>query len=325
MNLVTKVNISKFSKDINHKHNLFFIGSCFSDYINLYFKNNKFNTQSNPFGVVYNPVSIEKVISAIATKKRFTKKDLFYENGLWKSFSTHSSLSNTNENDMLSNLNKIVTETFSFLKNTDYLFITLGTSQVYEYKKTNEIVCNCHKLLPSSFNKRMLTTNEIINSIDNIINIVTTINNKVNFIFTVSPVRHFKDDLITNTISKSLLFIGLNEVCKNNNEVYYFPSYEIILDELRDYRYFADDLVHPSSMAVKYIWEIISGTFFSNETIEINKTVESINNAYNHKPFFDNTEEFIKFKQHYYSIVSKTIKKYPFLNLKKEIEYFKNK
>lgn len=322
MKLQTKVEISTFSEEINHKHHLLLIGSCFTQSIGEKLEVAKFNTLLNPFGIIYNPVSIKNSFNFINENKRFIEQELFLENGVWKSFYHHSCFSDSNIEKTLESINRSINNAHVFLQNTEYLFITLGTSWIYEHLEKNIIVSNCHKISPNKFNRRLLKIHEIIDSLNEIIRISKNANPNISIIFTVSPVRHLKDGHQANTISKSLLFAALQSIKENNSNIFYFPAYEILMDELRDYRFYADDMIHPSSKAIEYIWESFCNTFFNAETIDLIKEILDLKVAMQHKPFFTETEDYKNFRALYFTRACKLSNKHIFLNLEEEKSFF---
>lgn len=324
MNFNTKVEILPFENKISHKHKILLIGSCFTESISDKLKNSKFSTYCNPFGVVYNPVSIFNCFEILKNQKRFTESDIFFENGVWKSFYHHSSFSKTNKTETLKNINTKISESYNYLKSANYVFITIGTSLIYEHIPQKIVVSNCHKVASSNFKIKLLSVEEATISLTNIIKNIYEINKDIKIIFTISPIRHLKDGLHKNNVSKAILFAALNNVQNNNSEIYYFPSYEILIDELRDYRFYAEDLLHPSKVAIDYIWEVFCCTFFNIETTDLIKKIAEIKNAVNHIPFFPESSEHKTFKKRYYLTVCKLSEKYSFIDFNFEKEFLKN-
>jgi hypothetical protein len=261
---------------------LLFIGSCFSNNVGDLLKERYFQVMINPFGTVYNPVSIENHISYIIHNKMIGSNEINECNSIYSHPNFHSDFNSTSKNELINNINTSINIAHSFLKETNYIFITLGTSWIYEFINTQKIVANCHKLNQNLYHKRLLSLSEIITSIDNLVHSLRSVNPQINIVFTLSPVRHIKDGLIENSTSKSLLRIAIHERCNDNTT--YFPSYEYMMDDLRDYRFYKDDLIHPNSMAIQYIWKKFKATFFSNETINVINRIEKINQFLNHKP-----------------------------------------
>ncbi len=269
------------------------IGSCFSENIGNKFEYFKYNIRVNPFGILFNPKAIENFILNSINKKEFSEKDIFYNNERWHSFNAHSSLSSVNKNELLQNLNKNIQQTNEQLKNATHIIITLGTSWVYKYLKTDKIVANCHKIPQKEFSKEILLIDEITESLKNINNLIHSVNKEVTIIYTVSPVRHIKDGFIENQRSKAHLISAIHNVVSEN--IYYFPSYEIVMDELRDYRFYAEDMLHPNTTAINYIWERFSEVWLTQSEENIRKEIDVIQKGLQHRPFNENSEEYLKF------------------------------
>ncbi len=323
MNLITKVEITPSIKKIKHQHNVLFIGSCFAENISEKLVDAKFNVCCNPFGVVYNPISLYNCFDLLDRKKTFSENDLFFENGVWKSFYHHSSFCNTDKNVTLQNINNEIEKSSQFLKTVDFVFITLGTSWVYVHKALDIVVSNCHKVPAINFNRKLLSVNEVFESLKNIVEIIKKNNNNTQIIFTISPIRHLKDGLHNNNISKAILFVALNKLKEIYQNIQYFPAYEILIDELRDYRFYADDLLHPTKKAIDYIGELFSNSYFEAETINLNKKILEIKNAMLHKPFFPESNEYSTFMKNTYANICILSQKYPFLNFDIEKDFFK--
>lgn len=317
MKFRTEIEIPASDNKIMYNNKLFFIGSCFSDSIGQKFKDYFFQTKINPFGVLYNPLSIYSNITNLLDNKRYQKEDLFFHNSIWNSFDYHGSFSDKNYEKMLKKINKNQEKAFSFLQQTDYLFITFGTAWIFELKSSHKIVANCHKVPQKEFNRRILTVDEIISKYNELIEKLKLLNPKIKIIFTVSPIRHLKDGAHGNQISKSTLILAIEKIIKNQENTEYFPSYEIILDELRDYRFFGDDLVHLSDFAVDYIWEKLCETFFSDKTkTELNLAIK-LHKSLRHKVLTENKEELDKFIQSLYKIMEKLTKENSEIKIKK--------
>ncbi len=285
-NLFTKVNLPSDISVANYKHSFFFIGSCFSNSIGNIFTNSKLQTLINPFGVLFNPISVLNAVENIISKKVYSEKDLFLNNeGVWISFDHSSQFSALTSNEALSNINKSVRNAHSFLLNTDYIFITLGTAWVYENNSTGGIVANCHRFPQKKFNKRILSVDEVYKSLAKIVELVKRKKKSVEIVFTLSPVRHIKDGVIENARSKAILLTAIHQLC-DTGFAKYFPSFEIMTDELRDYRYYKSDLLHPSDLAVDIIYEKLASVFFDNHTKEYIYEHKKLNNLLNHRPVF---------------------------------------
>ncbi len=297
MELKTLVKFPIYKEKIDYSKKIMFLGSCFTDNIGKKFKDLFFPVIINPFGVIYNPLSVAKSIEILLHNIKFSEKDLFKHNNLWHSFSHHSSFSGTKKEQVIEKINKTINKASSFLKNVDFLFITFGTSWVYELKENSEIVSNCHKLPSKYFNRRLLNINEIIKNSQKFLSEIREFNNNVKIFFTISPVRHLRDGAINNQISKSALILAVNELVEKNSNANYFPSYEIVMDELRDYRFYSDDMTHLNNIAVEYIWEKLFLNLIKPESYEILKKAEKLRKSLNHKIFDKSSADYWKFKE----------------------------
>lgn len=287
MNLYTKVDIPATNFKINYSSRLAFFGSCFADNISAQFAERKFKVMANPFGTVYNPISLASQAKAIAEGKVFKDKDVFKDercDGLWHCWSAHSSLSAHTREECVDKLNAATMQTRDFLQKADVVFVTLGTSFVYFLKGNGEPVSNCHRQDPNLFTRRMISVEEATDAIREIVASIRLLNPNASIALTVSPLRHMSDGTHNNTLSKATLQLAINNVLleiatvatlpRNDNVsrvsagdfIEYFPSYEIVMDELRDYRFYESDMVHLSRTAEEYIFERMADTYCSEIT-----------------------------------------------------------
>lgn len=266
------------------------LGSCFAENMGEKFEYFKFRNVVNPFGIIFNAVSIEKLIHRVVNKIVFTEKDIFFHNDLWHCFEVHSQLSNPNKEEFLSNLNAILELMYQQITSLTHCIITLGTSWVYRNNNSNEIVANCHKVPQKEFTKELVSIEENVKCIQNIISLVHSLNPDCNFIFTVSPVRHIKDGFVENNVSKAHLISAIHTINHQPSTINYFPSYEIMMDELRDYRFYAEDMLHPSQTAIDYIWiKFFENYINQKEFVTMNQVCE-IQRALKHRPFNPNSQ-----------------------------------
>ncbi|GEC77557.1 GSCFA domain-containing protein [Flavobacterium aquatile] len=295
MNFTTKVPIEKYRNPIDYNSKIMSVGSCFAENIGEKFEYFKFQNSVNPFGIIFNSVSIEKLVNRIVNQIEFKENDIFFHNDLWHCYEVHSEISNANKEDFLIILNRVLLENFNAFSNATHIIITYGTSWVYRNKTSNEVVANCHKVAQNQFDKEILSAETIEKSIEKTINLIQKINPNCNFIFTISPVRHIKDGFVENQRSKAHLITALQSAICNLQSANYFPSYEIMMDELRDYRFYADDMLHPSQTAIDYIWMKFFENYVSeNEFSTMNKVCE-IQRALKHRPFNPESESHLKF------------------------------
>lgn len=297
MNFTTKIPITQNANPIDYNSKIVSFGSCFAENMGdklLYYK---FQTQVNPFGIIFNPFSIEKLIERVVLQRYFTKDDIFFFNERWHCYEVHSELSDADSEVFLSKLNQILSDTQKQLQQATHIIITYGTSWVYRHIETNAIVANCHKVPQKQFSKELLSIDSIQKSIQNTVSLIATLNPKCNFIFTVSPVRHLKDGFVENQVSKAHLIAAIYATTNTKQQTLnYFPSYEIMMDELRDYRFYADDMMHPSSMAIDYIWERFAATQIDASAITTMELVQTIQKGLAHRPFNPNSESHQKFE-----------------------------
>jgi hypothetical protein len=279
-----------------HKKNLF-VGSCFTENIGNKLVGLKYPGLVNPFGILYNPASIANVLEILLQIKKTEEKDLVQFNGLWHSFHHHSKFSGIEKEKVLKTINNTILSSSAFLKDCDFLFLTFGTAWVYELKSSGKIVSNCHKIPEKKFRRYRLSVQEIVQRFNQIINWLYEINPNINLVFTVSPIRHWKDGAHGNQLSKSTLLLAVDQLVQLFDHVSYFPSYEIVMDELRDYRFYHEDMIHMNSTSVKYIWDRFTDTFMEKHTLDYMKKIQKIISAAHHRPFNPNTESHQNFIQ----------------------------
>ena len=306
MNFFSKVDIPASDLRIDHKSNLAFIGSCFADNISAQFASRKFKVQANPFGTVYNPVSLASQTKAIADGKVFGEEDVFQDtrcDGLWHCWDAHSSLSGATKEECIGKLNDATTQARDFLKKASVIFITLGTAFVYYLKDSGKPVSNCHRQDPNLFTRRMISVDEATEAIREITASIRQLNQHAQIVFTVSPLRHMSDGAHNNTLSKATLQLAINKeiatspLAPRNDTVDYFPGYEIVMDELRDYRFYAEDMIHLSKTAEEYIFERMVETYCDSTTRENIAKVEKFLKMTNHRIQDENSPATQEFKE----------------------------
>ncbi len=297
MNFRTEIKINNPSFQLEHRDHIFSMGSCFAQQITTLLQNAGFHVFSNPFGIVYNPISLSEQLMSVLNEKKYTESDFFQLNELWHSFDHHGSFSEMDKTRMTENVNATISKAGKFLSKSSVLVITLGTAWIYEHLETNKIVANCHKVPNSTFDKRLLRMEEIVEHLTNSIGVLTKRYPHLNVLLTVSPVRHLKDGFEANALSKSILRLSAQELVDNHPNVHYFPSYEIVLDDLRDYRYYEEDLVHPSKQGVDYIYSIFKKHYLTESAQALANKVEDINKRYRHRPLFPDTKASLNFAQ----------------------------
>lgn len=291
MKLQTTIPLEKQSINlIDYHSNVLLLGSCFVENIGDKLSYFKFQNYQNPFGIIFNPISLGKVIERSVKQNYYTESDIFFYNELWHCFDVHSELSSPDKESLVNSLNELINLTNKQLHDSTHIVITLGTAWVYRFVETDSLVANCHKVPQKQFIKELLSIDDITKSLETIINLINSVNSNVTFIFTVSPVRHIKDGFVENTQSKAHLISAIHQLINNqssihNNPSTYFPSYEIMMDELRDYRFYTADMLHPNQTAIQYIWEKFQQVWISTEAYDTMESIDSIQRGISHKPF----------------------------------------
>jgi len=320
----TEVDLPDFKRKMGYRHPSMMIGSCFAENIGNYLLELCFPIIVNPFGILYNPVSIANSLGFLIDGKRFTEQDLFYSNGLYNSFFHHSRFSDPDPVNALKCINLQVDEASDVLKNCSHLFITFGTSWVFRHKSSGMVVSNCHKLPAATFEHFRLSVAQITEAWIPLIGQLRSINPQLQIVFTVSPIRHLKDGAHGNQLSKSTLLMAIEELISRfgNDLVSYFPSYELVLDELRDYRFYASDMTHLSEIAVDFVREKFTDAILDQEAKIISAELEKILPSLRHRPINKNDSGYVSFidKQ-----IEKTLflqNKYPFVNVNLLIKKF---
>lgn len=307
------ISISKHSIDYNAK--ILSLGSCFAVNMGAKLDYFKFQNTTNPFGIIFNPVSIEKLIVRTVNQKKFTDEDIFFHNERFHCYEVHSDLSSENKEEFLASLNSMLELTHKQIKEATHLLITYGTSWVYREKNSGALVANCHKMAQSHFDKLILSVATVEASIQNTVDAVRQLNPKCTFVFTISPVRHIKDGFVENQRSKAHLITALQNLLSEHQLDFanYFPAYEIMMDELRDYRFYGNDLVHPSTMAIDYIWQRFKATAISETVFSTLDEVEAIQKSLLHKPFNPSSESHQKFWSKLQEKITKLQENYSFM------------
>jgi len=312
-----------FDLKINHQHNLLLIGSCFTEQIGTKLANHKFAVLDNPNGILFNPVSITKSISSYIDNKQYTESDLFYQNECWNSWEHHSRFSDPDAGACLKGINGSQNKAHAFLQKADWLLITLGSAFVYELEN-KEVVANCHKVPTDKFVKRLLAADDIVVDLQNMLTKAVAFNPALKIIFTISPVRHLRDGFVENNRSKAALIQSVHRLVDTNSNCFYFPAYELVIDDLRDHRFFAEDMVHPNYAATNYVWEKFMATCIDEASQQLMKEIAVIVAAKNHKPFNPTSEQHKKFLQTNLEKVKKLQQQFAYINLEEEENFFKS-
>lgn len=296
MKLQTQVPLEPSLSLFGYEDKLLLLGSCFAQNIGSKLAFYKFQSVTNPFGIIFNPMALQRLVQDAVANKTYTEQDVFERDGIWKSYFAHSNLNASSRLQAVINLQEAQQQLRSQLLEASHIVLTLGTAWVYRHKTTNEIVANCHKVPQKEFTKELLSVATITQSLTQIIQDVQRINPTVHILFTVSPVRHLKDGFVENTRSKSHLISAVHEVVDTTTATY-FPAYEILLDELRDYRFYKSDMLHPSDQAIDYIWERFVNVYAFAKAKHTMTQVASIQNRLQHKAFLPESSAHQDFKK----------------------------
>lgn len=320
-----------FDTKISHRHKLLLVGSCFTEQIGARLAAHKFSVLDNPNGILFNPVSISKSVISYIENKKYGKEDLFYQNECWNSWEHHSRFSNPDADECLRMINESQARANAFLKTANWLLITLGSSFVYELPShtgeglgVRSVVANCHKVPTDKFNKRLLSVDEVVNDLQVMIQKALAFNPGLKMIFTISPVRHLRDGFIENNRSKATLIHAVHQLIEKNDTSFYFPAYELIIDDLRDYRFYAEDMVHPNYAATNYVWEKFITACVDGPSQQLMKEIAVIVAAKNHKPFNPSSLQHKKFLQTNLEKVKILQLQYPHMNFEEEIRFFES-
>ncbi|GIV27689.1 MAG: hypothetical protein KatS3mg027_1503 [Bacteroidia bacterium] len=318
------VEVKKYPFEIHLKDKIFLMGSCFAENLSEWLKARKFNVYSNPNGILFNPESILINLKNILDQPNFFDRRFIFNDGVYyKSFLHQTHFFSDDKEELYKAIIQRQQEAHNFLIQADYLFITFGSAYVYVHKELNEVVANCHKLPHSIFDRKLLEIGDIVSKYKEWIQEVRAFNPDLKIIFSVSPVKYLSYGVVENNISKSILLLSVHKLCCDIKEVYYFPAYELVIDDLRDYRFFKEDMAHPNEVAVKYVMEKFSESMISKQTRSIVKDIEKILNGYNHKIQNMNSESSRKFAIGIFRECERLEKNYPYLNFSEEKEYFK--
>jgi hypothetical protein len=314
MKFRTELPLLKAHFDINYQTPTLGIGSCFVENIGEKLIARRFPFLQNPFGIVYNPVSMAAQLDILMGEKRFVESDLVELNGLFHSWLHHGFYSESSVDATLEKINTAIDEARLFLKTTNQLFLTFGSATVFQLKSSSEIVANCHKAPSHYFDRRRLSVAEIVATFTPILEKLPTQVIDLQVIITISPIRHLRDGLIENNLSKATLRLAADELAQKFPNVSYFPAYELIMDDLRDYRFFEPDMMHPTAQAIDYVWDFFSDTYFSEDTKTVVREVEKINAMQAHRPKKGaDTEGSLKFQNSLALKINELEKRFPFL------------
>ncbi|WP_224485501.1 GSCFA domain-containing protein [Robertkochia aurantiaca] len=297
MKLQTKVPLNPAGKKISYESDILLLGSCFVENIGERLEHFKFRSVLNPFGIIYNTTSITRLIDRAVRSELFTADDVFEHRSLYHSYEAHSQLSASSVEAAVDKLNGALDVLKESVNNSTHIFITLGTAWVYVENNSGQTVANCHKVPQEEFERKLQDVETIRDEILKIHSLISSVNPEAQIVFTVSPVRHLKDGFTGNQVSKAHLVAGLNAAMQSEEQLSYFPSYEVVMDELRDYRFYATDLLHLNEMGITYVWECFSKVYFSEPVREAMKKVDNLQKGLRHRVFNAESEEYFKFRE----------------------------
>ena len=318
MNLQTKITVAAPDFLIDYNSRLMMLGSCFAENMGSKFSYYKFDLDVNPCGIIYNPLSVANVLRLIVEGKQFEKSDLRQVGGKWVSLYHHGAFSSTDPDECLRRINDRLTKATGELRTLDLLVITWGTAWVYRYTRENIVVSNCHKIPSQEFERSRLSVEDIVKEYLVLIGRLREINPGLRILFTVSPIRHWKDGAHGNQLSKATLLLAIDRLREELQHVYYFPAYEIVLDELRDYRFYADDMLHMSGFTVDYIWERFLYSFISPEVLGLMNQIGRVNKGVAHRPFDPQSEEYHRLVKKMLAEIAMISRSYPMIDFSEE-------
>lgn len=300
---------------ISHDKSVFLLGSCFSENIGDYFKSYKFKTVSNPGGILFNPASIANTLQRLITEDEVDEKFIVERDGLFYSLLNHSSLSSATKQDLVQKLYTLEKQSAEVLKTADVLIITFGSAFVYRHRELNKTVANCHKLPASVFEKKLLKVEQITKNYSVLIQQLQLFNPGLKIIFTVSPVKYLRDGVVENNLSKATLLLSVSDLVNKFSNCAYFPAFELINDDLRDYRFYKEDLAHPNEQAIEYVWQKFSECYFNDTTRHLNQQIAELNKALNHRSITSADQKDSKFTTHIDRLKEELLKSWPTLTL----------
>lgn len=322
MDLTLELDIPRLPRPITYADKILLIGSCFTEHISDRLAQHKFRTIANPHGILFNPLSVASSLDSYTNHKRYGEKDLFYLNELWNSWDHHTRFSDVSRQEALEKINTSQDESADFIRQADWIMITLGSAFQYYLKENNQPVANNHRAPAQWFEKRLLSIDMITDALKTSIANIRNINPQAKFLFTISPVRHIRDGVVDNNRSKARLIEAVHAIGNDVADTHYFPAYELIIDILRDYRFYDIDFVHPNYLATQFVWEHFVKACIDNASAKLMEQVHEIVRAFSHRTRFPETEAHKKFLETYRQKAEGLTRLYPFLDMNKELAYF---
>jgi GSCFA family len=315
--------VRSFTEKISIKDPIMLVGSCFSDNLGEKLKHNRFNVMINPSGIMFNPVSITRSLTSYITGNPYDRSMIFKTQEWWTSWDHHTRFSHADPDALLDMMNNSLKEAHDFLKKTKWLIITLGSAWVYQLDN-GDVVANCHKVPTDKFRKKLLAVEDVLSSLDNLIHRLFIYNPGIKIMFTISPVRHLRDGFVENNRSKAVLIQAVHHLVDKFSNLFYFPSYELVIDDLRDYRFYAEDMVHPNYQATEYVWQKFVDACMDGGTLNVMKEINLINAARAHKPFQPDSDAHRKFRKKQFDTLLRLEQEYPYINWRDDIEHFRD-
>lgn len=309
---------------MNFGDTILLTGSCFTEHMAARFRQYKFNVLDNPNGILFNPLSIAKALDRALDGQPYGQKDLFKHDGLWAHWDFHSRFSDPSPDLACGQMNASVRATKQFLAAADWLLITLGTAWVFERPDVG-VVANCHKMPGAGFTRRLLRPEEVVSAMEPVLQRLQTANPKLGIILTVSPVRHLRDGFVENNRSKASLITAVHDLTEKLPATNYFPAYELIIDDLRDHRFYAEDLVHPNYQATAYVWEKFAEAAITGASREAMKEIDRLQAAIQHRPLHPDSEAHAAFRKKHLEMASSLASRFPRLDFSRDIDFFSEK
>lgn len=314
MNFRTPVTIPSAPFTIDYDAQILLVGSCFANHMGAQLQYHQWNTAINPAGILFHPWAIAQFFNRICAGTPWTENELFFHLGKWHGWEVHSQWSHSDKNRLLDNLNQLVGHWHQRISTVTHVVITLGTAWGYRYKKTGQWVANCHKVPQTEFDKELILADSITGLLQQLIGQLQLLQPAIKIILTVSPVRHLKDGFVENQVSKAQLITAIYQLLQDNayaSSVYYFPAYELVHDELRDYRFYAEDMIHPNATAIEYIWKRFVESCIATEAQTVMNEVAKIQKSLAHRPFDKKSESHQEFLNQLHHQIKKLQEKYP--------------
>ena len=324
MNLLAPIHIKPLPTPITHDQKVMMVGSCFTEHIGQELMDLKFQVLQNPNGILFETASICRSLTGYLERKEYTESDMFQLNELWQSWDHHSRFSKPQLKNTVNDINKSQSDAYRFICKADWLLITLGSSYVYRLKDQDRFVANCHKAPAQWFDKYLITIEEQVSWLDNIMHRLFHINPKLKIVFTISPVRHLRDGVIDNNRSKARLIETVHHLVNKFDRLFYFPAYELVVDVLRDYRFYDIDLAHPNYAATRFVMDHFADFAFDEPTRRLNQDIREIVTASRHRPIHPESSQHKAFLEKYYHKTLELSQQHPGLDFEKELSYFKD-